>query len=91
MTQKSNLLRLEMSGYFGHLYFDNNQFLVACACGLYSINKLGKINWQNLSLGIDGFIVTDFTDNKIYGSGDWDPPGGWKDFILDNRTGVVIS
>ncbi len=25
--------------------------------------------------------------SEIHGSGEWDPPGGWVDFILDKRNG----
>ena len=86
-----NLLRLEMQGYFGHLYYDAECFYVTDAGGLYRIDKKATIHWHNSSLAIDGVIINEFANNKILGSGEWDPPGGWQDFVLDRQTGVTLS
>ena len=91
LTTNKNLLRLKMEGYFGHLYYDADSFYIADAGGLYCIDKKAFIRWHNNSLAIDGVIINEFTENKIVGSGEWDPPGGWRDFILDRQTGVTIS
>ena len=40
---------------------------------------------------MDGVIIHDFYENKILGSGEWDPPGGWRDFTLDKQTGTLIE
>jgi len=88
---KSNTLRLKMEGYFGHLYFNEDLFYVADSAGIYCINKNASIIWQNNNLGIDGVIINEFADNKIFGSGEWDPPGGWRGFILDKQTGFIIK
>ena len=86
---QSNILILKMEGYFGHLYFNEDLFYVADSAGIYCINKNASIIWQNNNLGIDGVIINDFTNSKIFGSGEWDPPGGWRDFILDKQTGLI--
>lgn len=88
---QSNILKLKMEGYFGHLYFNEDLFYVADSAGIYCINKNASIIWQNNNLGIDGVIINEFTDNNIFGSGEWDPPGGWRDFILDKQTGFIIK
>ncbi|MEO7311338.1 MAG: hypothetical protein ABIX01_13130 [Chitinophagaceae bacterium] len=88
---KSNLLSLEMDGYFGHLYLHNDKFYVADSAGLYCINKSGTTLWSNKGLAVDGVIIHDFDENKIFGSGEWDPPGGWQDFIVDERSGTLIE
>jgi hypothetical protein len=64
---------------------------VTDAGGLYCINKSGGITWKNANLGIDGVIINDIMDGKIHGSGEWDPPGGWRDFILEEDTGRIIT
>lgn len=87
LKAKNSLLVLEMNGYFGHLYIDKQHFFVADAEGLFCIERNGSIVWHSKNLGIDGVIVEKFTDSQIYGSGEWDPPGGWKDFVLDRKTG----
>jgi hypothetical protein len=84
-----NILQLEVEGYFGGLYLHNEHFYIADAHGIYCIDKLGKLLWQNNNLAIDGVIINNFTDNNIFGSGEWDPPGGWLDFILDKHTGIT--
>lgn len=89
LKTKMNILRLEMNGYFGHLYIHNELFYVADSCGLYCIDKNSSILWQNKNLGIDGVIIFDFTSDSIIGSGEWDPPGGWLDFVVDSQTGNI--
>ena len=89
LKTETNILRLEMEGYFGNIYFDHELFFVTDACGLYCVDKKASILWQNKTLGIDGVIVNDFTNDSIFGSGEWDPPGGWQNFILDKQTGAV--
>lgn len=73
---------------FDSLYSDNNLFYVADASGLRCIDKKGNILWTNPALGIDGVVIYEFTDNKILGSGEFDPPGGWEDFAIDKKTGL---
>ncbi|MBL7997852.1 MAG: hypothetical protein JNL32_04345 [Candidatus Kapabacteria bacterium] len=87
MTTNQNIVRLALSGYFGHLYYDNQLFYIADAHGLHCIDKNGEIHWTNLELAIDGVIVHGFTDNIILGSGEFDPPGGWVDFSIEKATG----
>lgn len=91
ITTHQNILRWAVSGYFGHLYYDHALFYVADANGLHCIDTNGEIRWCNRQLANDGVIVNEFTDQKISGSGDFDPPGGWKDFILDKATGIKIK
>ena len=81
------IIILKMNGYFCHLYYDKEAFYITDAYGLYCINKFGEILWSNTTLGIDGVIVMNITDNEIFGSGQCDPPDGWIDFLLDRATG----
>lgn len=85
-TGKS-LLSLKLSGYFGSLYLDSHLFYVADADGITCINKQGEILWDNHQLGIDGVLIESFTENKISGTGQWDPPGGWRKFMIEKETG----
>ena len=87
MAAKRSILALKMNWYFGHLYLDEDFFYVADAQGLYKINYKGEIIWHNENLGIDGVIIDKFTENQIFGGGAWDPPGGWKVFVLNKKTG----
>jgi hypothetical protein len=87
-TTQSNILKLKMEGYFGHIYFNDDLLYIADANGIYCINKTASIIWHNNNLGIDGVIIIEFSNNKIVGSGECDPPGGWRDFVLDKQTGL---
>ena len=91
LTKNKNILTIPMRGYFGHLYIRDNSFYVCDAGSLIRLNRDGDILWHAKSLGIDGVTIESFDYGKIFGSGEWDPPGGWKDFILDNTTGVIIK
>lgn len=91
LNENKSLLVLPMHGYFGHLYYHENCFYVADAEGLYSIDNTGAIIWHSKSLGIDGVVVYDFTNDTITGQGEWDPPSGWRDFILDKHTGMLLE
>jgi hypothetical protein len=91
VATNKNVQRLEMNGYFGHLYYDAGLFYVADANGLHCIDKSGSVRWTNSGLAIDGVIVNQFTDSKILGSGELDPPGGWKDFLIDKATGIKTT
>ena len=91
LSKNLNVLSLKMFGYFGHLYPDKDLLYVADAGGIYCLTTSGGIVWENLNLGIDGVIITRFENKKIYGSGEWDPPGGWREFILEKQTGLLIE
>lgn len=82
---------LKLSGYFGHIYLEGESIYVADANGLCCLNQDGTKLWSNGDLGIDGVIINDFTDSEIHGSGEWDPPGGWEDFVIDKKTGKKIE
>lgn len=83
-----NLLSLKLEGYFGHLYAEADFFYIADACGIYCIDQDASVRWHNNNLGIDGVIINAFSETTISGSGEWDPPGGWREFVLDRFTGV---
>ena len=91
LLQNNTILSMEISGYFGHIYIDGDKFYVSDAGCIYCFNNRAKLLWRNNTLGIDGVFISDFTDHEINGSGQWDPPDGWRDFILDKETGFKIS
>ena len=91
LQTKQNILTLEMDGYFGNLYFHQDYFYVSDLGSITCLNKKGAILWRNNNLGIDGVLIHEFTENEIQGSGEWDPPGGWRDFVLDLKTGKLIK
>jgi len=47
----------------------------------------GELLWKTGQLGIDGVLVHKVSPTRIEGSGEWDPPGGWRPFVLTPTTG----
>ena len=91
LKSRQNVLTLELSGYFSDLCIHNDLFYVADAGTLFCLNPKGGAIWRHTNLGIDGVNIEKFTENEVYGSGEWDPPGGWVDFVLDIKTGDKIK
>jgi len=81
------LLKLKLDFYFGYIYFNANYIYVADAFGIFCISQDGEVLWHTDGLAIDGVVINNFTDDKIFGEGEYDPPNGWKPFILDIKTG----
>src|SRR5262249_397476 len=77
-------------GYFGHLFTATDidspdlgrSALIASASELLRFDDAGELLWRSTGLGIDGVVVHRVQDGKIFGEGEWDPPGGWKPFQL---------
>lgn len=47
----------------------------------------GRVRWRNNNLGLDGIQLNSVSGNTIVGTGEWDPPGGWKPFMISATTG----
>ncbi|WP_340608121.1 hypothetical protein [Xenorhabdus bharatensis] len=90
---------LFLNDYAGHLYSVpdvhstalSNNFLVTSFAYTFFVNIHTGIIWKSPRCAIDGVIINDIRDNIIYGSGEWDPPGGWRDFSLSLRDGSFIA
>jgi hypothetical protein len=78
---------IDFNGYFDKFKISEEHLLVAYNSGIYCLTKYGQIKWHNSSIGLDGIIINDIENGKIYGSEQIDPPDGWTDFILDFETG----
>jgi hypothetical protein len=79
------------SGYFGHLYASKDYLLVASGDSLLRLAPDGAILWKTPNLGLDGVVVNSVEKGVIQGQGEWDPPGGWKPFVLRFDSGELIS
>ena len=86
---ENNNKRFETSfdGYFSSFKIDREDIFVASECDLIKIKNTGKIEWTAKSLGIDGVVISEITDDEIKGEGEHDPPGGWIHFVIDRKTG----
>jgi hypothetical protein len=93
------LVSHKLDGYFGYIYvpsdFDlhENAFsvIVASAASLHHYTLQGKELWKSERLGIDGVIINSVNPPAIHASGEWDPPGGWKDVAINIDDGSPLS
>lgn len=74
-------------GYFGRVYPVGDALLIADSARLSCLDAHGAKVWESDPLGIDGVVVEDVRDSVVVGSGEWDPPGGWRPFMLSLSTG----
>ncbi|MEQ6970910.1 hypothetical protein [Pectobacterium polaris] len=97
--QKHEVKSLYLHDYVGHLYpapditsgVLSSTFLVTTFLYTFLINVDSGIIWQSKQCAIDGVIINEIQNNVIYGSGEWDPPGGWEPFCLSLSTGHFIN
>lgn len=76
-----------LGGYFGAFYLLPSQLLVADAERLHCFDQRGALVWRSDVVGCDGVVVEKVEQGLIEGSGEWDPPGGWKPFRLSLASG----
>jgi hypothetical protein len=86
-----SVITYALDNYFGHLYAHNDYLLVASGERLLRIQCDGSLAWKSPLLGIDGVIVGNVEDGIIYGSGEWDPPGGWQPFQIRLDSGQLVN
>jgi hypothetical protein len=91
LEENKNILALEVNGYFGSFYFENDGIYVCDAFGIWRLDFEGNIIWENSTLAIDGVLIREFSETKISGSGEMDPPGGWQSFEIDRKSGVILK
>jgi len=96
--EKESIKSYSLGNYFGHMYpshdIDSNNIIdkifIASASKLYLFSQSGKLVWESDVLGIDGVIINDIKDDLILGSGEYDPPGGWEDFVVKVNDGKSV-
>jgi hypothetical protein len=76
-----------LAAYFCQFYPGEDYLLVASGDSLFRLAPDGEIRWVAADLGIDGLVVTSVENGLIRGEGEWDPPGGWKPFLLKIDSG----
>lgn len=82
------ILFIDFNGYFSEFKVYDQYLLIAYNSGIYCLTKYGSIKWHNSNIGLDGIIINEIKDGKIYGHEQIDPPDGWRDFVLNFDTGL---
>lgn len=85
--QTKTVATIDLGGYFGSLHPVEQCLLVASDQCLFRIEPDGSVLWRSESLGIDGVTVSVVTEDVVRGSGEWEPPGGWRPYQVSLATG----
>ena len=73
--------------YFGSIVTSDAYCLVASGERILRINRDGSKMWESDPIAVDGIIISSVDDGRISGEAEWDPPGGWRPFVLSLATG----
>ena len=87
LSTETFILFIDFGGYFDEFKISEEHLFAAYNSGIYCLTKFGQIKWHNSDVGLDGIIINDIKEGRIYGSEQVDPPDGWRDFVLNFETG----
>jgi hypothetical protein len=81
-----------LDSYFMRLAFtpDRTRLLVLDGTSVAALDMSLKELWRT-PVAVDGIILRDLDDERVYIDAELDPPGGWKPLVLDARTGQLIE
>ncbi len=77
--------------YFRGFHACPEFLLVGSGTTVSRIDPDGTVRWKSQPLGVDGVLIGDADEAVIRGSGEWDPPGGWRPFSISAETGMLLS
>lgn len=89
--QQLDVREIPVDFYFGSFFALESSLLVCSGTRIVHVDALGNELWTSPQLGIDGVLVSQVADGVIEGQGEWDPPGGWRDFRLDLNRGELLA
>jgi hypothetical protein len=84
------VLEFDLGAYFGEMKPTASRLLVASGKQVFSFDANGRLEWKSVQLGIDGIVLESVQAEIVRGAGEWDPPGGWRPFILSAASGEVL-
>ena len=84
-------VEIDLGCYFGEFHPGDDYLLVTSGQGIVRLGPDGAIVWRNDELGLDGVLIFDIEGDVIDGQGEWDPPGGWEDFLVSLATGDTLE
>jgi hypothetical protein len=84
-------VKIDLGCYFGDFLTGEEWLLVTSGQGIIRLDPEGRIVWRNDELGLDGVLIFDVEGDVIDGQGEWDPPGGWEDFLVSLETGDSLE
>lgn len=96
--KSQRVARYCLDGYFGHMYDIGDiksldvrfSVLVTSASEVLALSRTGDLLWARPHLGVDGVVLHSASADQLTGAGEWDPPGGWREFTLLASSGAVV-
>jgi len=73
---------VSLTSYFSSLHSGDDWLLVTSGQEVVRLDEDANVIWRRTTLGLDGVVINSVRDAIISGSGDCDPPGGWKAFKI---------
>ena len=80
---------INLDVYFSGFTYGLDWLLVATGQQILRIDDAGQVIWQSAYLAIDGVVIHPGQNGRISGAGDWDPPDGWRAFVLTLADGLT--
>ena len=77
--------------YFQGFVSTPDYLLLSSGTRVFRIGRDGEVIWKSVEVGLDGVNVHDVEADAVEGSGQWDPPDGWRPFALSLSTGLRID
>jgi hypothetical protein len=81
---------IRLGSYFAGFYATKECLLVASGCDLLRFSPAGEVLWKTSGLALDGVIVKRIDEDRVTGEGEWEPPDGWKPFVLRLDSGTLV-
>ncbi len=91
LLREGDTVEIDLDCYFGEFLAGDDYLLVISGQGIVRLDPQGRIVWRNDELGLDGVLVFDIEGDVIDGQGEWDPPGGWREFLVSLETGDILE
>ena len=73
---------MELEACFDEFRPEGDRLLVASGEDITCLDDRGTILWRSERLGLDGVVIHSVDNGLISGDGEWDPPGGWRPFVI---------
>ena len=84
-------VEIDLGCYFDEFVAGDDYLLITSGQGIVRLAPDGAIVWRNDELGLDGVLIFDIEGDVIDGQGEWDPPGGWREFLVSLETGDTLE
>ena len=79
-----------LESYFAAFCAAKDYLLVASGVELLRLSPRGEVMWRAPKLGIDGVVVNGVEEGLVSGEGEFDPPGGWRPFVVRLDSGKSV-